>query len=200
MVFPARIAILAGLGIVLGFTVEASAQRPAESFRELQVRLKSGDTIDVVDRSGVETRGRLAALSDVSLGLTVGGAHRDFPESAVTRIEQRRRDPIRNGLLIGAGTGAVAGFFLGRAADSPSCPQMGSDCGQGALLGFTAGLFWGGVAGWITDALKRTREVVYRPRSEPQSSTFGLSTPNEYQVPGAAVWTTATRATRPRAA
>jgi hypothetical protein len=164
MKFPC-FATLTGL-LILGPPVDALAQRPADSFRELQVRVKLGDTVIVVDRLGMDTRGRIAALSDVSLGLTIDGVRRDFGENQVTRIEQRRRDPVRNGLLIGAGTGALAGFFLGRAVDSSSCPRA-SECGQGALLGTTAGLFWGGVAGWITDAVKRSRDVIYQARGAP---------------------------------
>ena len=100
-------------------------------------------------------------LSDASLELIFDGTHRDFAENAVRRIDHRRRDSVRNGLLIGLGTGAALGFLVGRAADSSPC-SPGIECGQGALLGTIGGTFWGGVAGWITDALTRDREVIYR--------------------------------------
>jgi hypothetical protein len=148
-------------------TNRASAQRPARSFQELQGRVNTGDTVYVIDESDRETSGQMTALSDVSLVLTFEGARREFVERAVRRIERRRRDSVRNGLLIGLGTGALVGFLGGRSADSASCPRSGIECGQGALIGVVGGAFWGAGAGWITDVLIRTREVVYlRPASE----------------------------------
>jgi ribosomal protein L24 len=143
------------------------AQAVAGSFEELQVRVKIGDTVYVIDGSGQETKGRVGLLSAASLQLTLNGNRRDFPESDVTRIERRRRDSVRNGVLIGIGSGAGLGFLIGRTADSPSCPQSGIECGQGALLGTIGGAFWGGVAGWITDALIRKREVIYLAPGRP---------------------------------
>jgi hypothetical protein len=74
----------------------------------------------------------------------------------------------------------VLGFLVGRTTDSPSCrlvPHPPIECGQGALLGTIGGAFWGGVAGWITDALIPKREVVYlapvsreRPVSEKENA------------------------------
>ena len=153
--------------LTLCLPIEALAQRPAQSFVELQVRVRIGDTVYVIDNSDLETRGQIGTLSDTSLTLTVDGTRRDFVENAVKRIDRRRRDSVRNGLLIGAGTGAVLGFLVGRTADSPSCPRSGIECGQGAVLGTVGGAFWGGVAGWVTDVLIRKREVIYMRATQP---------------------------------
>lgn len=156
--------------VVLYFPVEASAQRAARSFEELQVRVKIGDTVYVIDGSGQETKGQIATLSAASLTLALDGNRRDFLPVAVTRVERRSRDSIRNGLLIGLGSGAVLGFLVGRTTDSPSCrlvPQPPIECGQGALIGTVGGAFWGGVGGWITDALIRKREVMYLAQGQP---------------------------------
>lgn len=160
-------ALGAGWLLVVCFPLEASAQRAARSFEELQVRVKIGDIVYVIDASGLETKGRIATLSDVSLALTLDGTRRDFVESTVKRIDWRRRDSARNGLLIGLGTGALLGFLVARTADSPSCPRSGIECGQGALLGAVGGAFWGGVGGWITDALIRKRESIYLAQGQP---------------------------------
>jgi hypothetical protein len=80
--------------------------------------------------------------------------------SPVRRIERRRRDSVWNGVLIGAGAGALAGFGLGRSLDSPGCPLAGSECGQGAMVGTVGGAFWGAIGGWITDALIRKKETI----------------------------------------
>lgn len=147
--------------LVLCFPAGASAQSVASSFGQLQSHVKPGDTIYVIDSSGTETKGHIATLSVGSLTVTLDGSRRDFVEGAVRRIDQRRRDPVRNGLFIGAGGGAGLGFLIGRTVDSPSCPRSGIECGQGPVLGTISGAFWGGVAGWITDVLIRKREVVY---------------------------------------
>ena len=165
---------LAAFGVVwlvmLFFPIDAGAQGEARSFEELQVRVKIGDTVYVTDRSGQETKGRIDLLSASSLQLRLSGNRREFVESLVTRVERRGRDPVRNGLLMGVGAGAVLGFLVGRTTDSPSCrlvPQPRIECGQGALLGTMGGAFWGGVAGWMTDALIRKREVVYLAPGQP---------------------------------
>jgi hypothetical protein len=88
-------------------------------------------------------------------------ARQEPSASPVRRIERRRRDSVWNGVLIGAGAGALAGFGLGRSLDSPGCPLAGSECGQGAMVGTVGGAFWGAIGGWITDALIRKKETIY---------------------------------------
>lgn len=84
---------LAAFGVVwlvmLFFPVDAGAQTVAGSFEELQARVKIGDTVYVIDGSGLETRGQIATLSGVSLAVTLDGTRRDFVASAVKRIDQR---------------------------------------------------------------------------------------------------------------
>ena len=104
---------------------------------------------------------RVETVSDVSMELTVDGIRRGFDESSIARIDRRRRDSVRNGLAIGLGSGALLGFLAGRAADSPTCPRSGIECGQGALLGTVGGAVLGAVGGWLIDALTHNREVIY---------------------------------------
>ena len=149
------------LFVVACFPVAASAQPAARSLGELQTRVKIGEIVFVVDDSGLETRGKVETVSDVSIGLTVDGIRRGFDESSITRIDRRRPDSVRNGLAIGLGSGALVGFLAGRAADSPTCPRSGIECGQGALLGTVGGAVLSAVGGWLIDALTRNREVIY---------------------------------------
>ena len=139
----------------------AAAQEPVPSFDELRSRIAVGETVYVVEASSDHVKGRVATLSDVSLTLTVDGIPRQFAPAEVNRIERRRRDSVKNGVLIGAGVGALVGIGAGRSADSPACPRPGIECGQGSALGMVAGALWGAVGGWIADALIRAREVVY---------------------------------------
>ena len=84
--------------LIIVSPVEASAQAVANSFEELQGRVKAGDTVFVIESSGEETRGRIVMLSDASLELILDETHRVFAENAVKRIDHRRRDSVRNGL------------------------------------------------------------------------------------------------------
>jgi hypothetical protein len=143
-------------------------QQPASSFEELKLRVAVGETVYVVDISGQETKGRIATLSQVALTLAVDGTGRDFAADTIRRIERRRRDSVWDGVLIGAGAGALMGFAVGRTADSPDCPRSGIECGQGAVIGTVGGALWGAVGGWITDMLMRKRETVYSFRGPPE--------------------------------
>jgi hypothetical protein len=118
-------------------------QPPASLFRNLKVE-------DILDK-------------DVTIVVTPGASC----TPSVKRIERRVRDSVLNGVLIGAGAGALAGFGFGRSLDSPTCPRWGSECGQGAMIGTAGGAFWGAIGGWITDALIRKRETIYLPQ-DPQ--------------------------------
>ena len=155
---------------------QSALSTPARSFAELRTTVSRGDRVVVVDRSGGETRGLVASISDLALTLTFDGDHRDFAEDAVRRIDRERRDPVSNGLLIGAGTGAVLGFGIGRRLDSPAC-RPGIECGQGAALGTINGVMWGAVAGWMVDTLHRKREVIYRRDHACAPGSCAQSTP-----------------------
>lgn len=147
--------------MVMWFASVAAAEQTARSFGELERFTDVGDTIFVVDTTGAEAKARIFDVSDIALRVTIDGAHRELKPADVRRIERHRRDSVLNGVLIGAGAGAVLGFVQGRRRDSPSCPRPGIECGQGAILGTVSGAFWGGVGGWIVDALHVTREVIY---------------------------------------
>lgn len=142
----------------------SSDRQPASSFEDLELRGILGETVYVIDTSGRETRGRVATLSDVALTVTVDKTRRAFAADDVRRIDRRRRDSVWNGLLMGAGAGALLGFGFGRSVDSPACPRPRIECGQGAVIGTVGGGLWGAVGGWITDALIRKREIIYAPR------------------------------------
>jgi hypothetical protein len=67
---------------------------------------------------------------------------------------------------MGLGAGAVVGFLAGRSVEEGPCPPS-KECGQAELIGTFGGAFWGGVGGWITDALIRKREVIYLAPGQP---------------------------------
>ena len=137
------------------------APQPTCAFEDLKLRIGVGESVRIVDVSGRETRGRVLMLSDAILTVRVDDVHREFRAADVAQIDRRRRDPVWNGVLIGAAGGALLGFGLGRSLDSPSCPRSGIECGQGAVVATVSGAIWGAVGGWIADALIRKRDVVY---------------------------------------
>jgi hypothetical protein len=132
----------------------------AATFEELQRRATLGEVIYVVNLAGQETRGRVVMVSPGSLTLEADGARRQLAAADVGRIEQRRRDSIMNGVLIGAGAGGLAGYGLGKSMDSPNCSGP-VECGQGAMVGAVGGAVWGAVGGWLVDTLIRKRETIY---------------------------------------
>ena len=84
--------------------------------------------------------------------------------ASANRTGRPHRDSVWNGVLIGAGVGALAGFGLGRSLDSSACPRSGIECGQGAVVGTVGGAFWGAIGGWIADALIHDRETIASPQ------------------------------------
>ncbi len=158
--------LLWAAGTLMAQPLEAS-RRPAATpasatFEELQRRATLGEMVYVVNLAGQETRGRIVGLSDGSLTLrpVVSGLSRTFASTDVRRIEQRRKDSIMNGVLIGAGAGALAGYGLGKSMDSPNCSGP-VECGQGAMVGAVGGAVWGAVGGWLVDRLIQKRETIY---------------------------------------
>jgi hypothetical protein len=148
------------------FADRAAAQSPdgpgpARSLHDLRSRVSADDVVAVVDVVGHRTRGRISAFSDTALMLAIDGSTRRFSVDQIARIERRRRDPVANGLLMGAATGAVLGYGVGRHTDSPTCPRPGIECGQGATLGTVTGALWGAAGGWLADTLIRKREVLF---------------------------------------
>jgi hypothetical protein len=122
----------------------------AQTVEEQSSQQQSTTSIEKLNLQGILTQ-----------DITIVDTSRASDSAPVRRIERRRRDSVWNGVLIGAGAGALAGFGLGRSLDSPGCPRSGSECGQGATVGTIGGAFWGAIGGWITDALIRKRETVY---------------------------------------
>ena len=133
----------------------------ANSFTELRRLATPGETVYVIDTTGVETKAQIFDVSDIALTLVVHGARRNFPERDVIHVERRPRDSVLNGVLIGLAAGGSVGYLQGRRLDSPSCPRTGIECGQGAMLGTIVGAAWGSFGGWLIDVLNRKHEVIY---------------------------------------
>lgn len=136
---------LAALALTTAFAASAAAQ-PASSPQELSSRMQveSGDTIFVLDNLSREVRGVLGTLSDTKLTVMVDGSLREIPFSDVRRITRLGGDSLWNGLLIGAGVGALSGGAL-----------------QGPAVALQGALIYGAI-GALVDKARRGKVEVYR--------------------------------------
>lgn len=145
------------------FAVSALAQ-PVSSPGELPSRIESGDTIFVLDTMSREVRGVFGTLSDTGLTLMVDGKLRDIPFSDVRRITRLGGDPLWNGILIGAGVGALSGGAL----------QGPGGALQGALIY--------GAIGALIDKARRGRVEVYRAPARPSVGVVPLFSPQQQGI------------------
>jgi hypothetical protein len=134
----------------------------ASSFEQLQVLVKPDDTVVVTEFSGSMLRGKIAALSSSSLRLLVNGMPRDFMQSDVLEITQRRGDSLANGAIIGA----VAGGAFGSVGAFIACLTE-TGCGRWIAVLVGSYAVAGTGVGVVTDALIVRQQTVYRapPRS-----------------------------------
>lgn len=146
------------------------AQEPVKAFDLLSTRLKPGDTIWTTDANEREISGTIGAGIGPAAEL-VTDAQRPFGAASIARAvgaelrlqaamrgqgsaaTVRKRHRVRNGVLIGAGVGALAGGLLTLASgdDCGGGPDYGGGCAQvGALAAgpvFVVGAMAGAVIG-----------------------------------------------------
>lgn len=163
------IALLTIVAIVAGLVAATDAE-PLEGppelqatrvFADLQRYLQPGDVIQVRGVQGDAVSGRVTSVTDTAIAIRTRADERQIDQREVRQIDRVTRDPVKNGVLIGLATGVVVGYALGRGLDSPSCPNAGSECGQGALIGAVNGAMLGTLGGWLVDRWIEKREPIY---------------------------------------
>jgi hypothetical protein len=90
----------------------ALAQDLAGTFSELSSKVLPGETVFVTDRSGQTVRGRLLAIAAETLAIETASRRVEFFQNQVERVGVKRRDSLKDGILIGLATGAASGAFL----------------------------------------------------------------------------------------
>ena len=176
-----RMPSVAALGFVLTVMSAASARaqdaQAIDSFRQLQVLVKLGDTITITDSTGRKAEGSLLALSASTLVLLAEGRRRELQEHEVAAISQRRPDSLKNGALWGLGAGAASGFVLsglGSAAasiwDGPDASVSAGHVVAGTVL--MAGIGTG--IGMAVDALIKSDRLIYSRSSAPVTVRFAF--------------------------
>jgi hypothetical protein len=132
-----------------------------QSWSELSGRISSGSRVVVVDASGVETHGRVAARSAGGLDLDVAGITRTFTSDTVREV-RRDGDPLWNGFLIGAAIGISAAALPDPSYRCPDRDVVDVACKDSqvpqriALAAIATG------AGIGIDAWRKDRSVIYR--------------------------------------
>jgi hypothetical protein len=150
--------------VLIGGTKSAEAQavEQAASFEQLQMLVRPGDVITVIDDNGTKLRGRLTGLSSSSLQLDTGNGPRTFEQSKVQTIRQRRGDSLANGAWAGLGIGmAIPAIALILLRDECYCTAAEVAAVIGAYGGLGAGIGVG------VDALIRGTKTIYSAPAAP---------------------------------
>jgi hypothetical protein len=151
---------MAILAVVLWWAIPGTRQAAAQeatSFEQLQVLVKPGDTVVVIDKEGKPTKGKIRSISRESLQLASGGNIREFLQRDTVEVKKRKADSLANGAIIGA----AAGGTLAALGATVACNE--SHCNGGEVAGLVAiyaGLGAGIGAG--LDALIKPRRTIYR--------------------------------------
>jgi len=146
--------LVTGLSLWLVTPLRAQTQ-PAQSFEQLQVMVKPGDSIYVRDSTGTTSKARILGLSPSSLQVMTKSGTRDLSEADVSEIKQWRNDSLANGALIGL----VGGATIGVIGAVYYCAD--GDCGgnAAAIIGVWSGL--GTAVGVGIDALIPHKRTIY---------------------------------------
>ena len=113
---------------------------PVESLGELWTRVRQGDTVRVLARSGDKITGTFVRASAGSMFVLVASQLRELPASEVRRVA-RRGNQYRRGALAGAA-------LLGLSAAINACASSGGNgCSSGDVL-FAAAFFGSSGALW----------------------------------------------------
>jgi hypothetical protein len=160
--------------ILLGTALAASvstvqAQGVASSLRELQLLVRPGETVTVTDARGREVQGRIETLSPSLLALSGRSGRREWTETDIVSIRQRKGDSLGNGALIGLAVGGGIGLAGGIsvAQDEPN---------ESGWIVFLTALF-GGIGAGIgvgIDAMIRDDYVIFQSPSVPPRAEVRL--------------------------
>lgn len=124
--------------------------------------LKEGQSVEVIDDQGREIKGKVGAMSLVTVRLVRDGMTTEIPLDRIMQIS-RPPDSLANGALIGLAGGAAFGI-LGSTVGTSDCDYYGP-CYGGAGFVIGSALIFGGIGAGVgvgVDALIRRDRVMYR--------------------------------------
>ena len=145
-----------------------ASKRPAGSFADLSRRLHRGNTVYVLDDTGIETKGTVNDVSSSALSLDVNGALRQIDGNRIQQVD-RYGDSLWNGFFIGAGVGAA--FALINDPQYKPCEnQPLQQCADVHVGLRVVSVPLMGAAGAGIDALIRHRHQLYRASAKSSES------------------------------
>jgi hypothetical protein len=158
---------------VFAFPAAASSQAVARTFDELNVRVRSGETVYVTDNQSRTINGLLLTISADALVMEAASGRVTLSVAQVDRVRVLRRDSLKNGIVGGLAAGAAGGALAAWLTDGHHRPstQCTFVCDGFLSTGqvIAAGMLVGGVlgigAGAAIDAVIKERRLVYEKAS-----------------------------------
>ena len=151
--------------LALACPLHAAAQPAGGAFDQLGTLVTTGDTLEVTGASGEPVTGRLVRLTGQSLTLDVEGRQRTWDAAELRRVTRRWRDPLWNGVVIGALSGAAAGAVPALvdcwSNDTGSLYNRCHSDGDDFLAWCAAGAAGGAAIGALFDARHQGRRTVF---------------------------------------
>lgn len=161
---PALVMLLAAMS-----AGPAAAQTQTAPARPPMINAEGLPTVFLTDLQGVEHRGKLVQVAPEQVVLRVDAGERTFKRDEIVRIE-KRGDSLKNGALIGAAVGALAGFFSAGLAD---CPGARDSCGGSRVAFFALAVGTYTAIGTGIDAAIKGRTLLYRAPTATVAATRG---------------------------
>lgn len=154
---------LAGALVALVLAAPVSAQTETQTPAQTQppdpmIKAEGLPTVFLTDRQGAEHRGRLIRVEPSEVVLLGPSGERTFKREEITLIE-KRGDSLKNGAIIGAAVGVLAGFLTAGMGDCPDAEQS-CDVARVTYFAISVGLYT--AIGTGIDAAVRGRTVLYR--------------------------------------
>ena len=140
------------IALVLLASSPGSAQS-LQSFQDLALRVNLDDRLRIEDQSGAKTTGRLTRLTRDEITIQTDTGEKRLTGATVREVAVRHR-PLRKGVLIAAGVGAVVGALAGCAG-----PER-EECADAPIM---AGAFGAGVGLAVSALIPRITTVYHAP-------------------------------------
>jgi len=167
--------MLLSISVLLLFGSTVGLAQQASSFEQLQVLVQKGDQVSVTTADGKVTKGSIDAVSTSTLHLLQNRVPIEMAQMDV--VEIKKKDPIGNGVKMGALIGAGVGAGFGVLGALVGCGD--ADCAPEAVavaafsIGFSAGI--GAGVGAMVDAISNRNPIVYRAPPRPSTARIRIT-------------------------
>jgi hypothetical protein len=169
-------ALVFALAVLSAASARAQDAPAVDSFTQLQVVVKPGDTITITDSMGRKAEGSILTLSASTLVLLAEGRRRELKEHEVASISQRRPDSLKNGAWWGLGAGAASGFVLSGLGSATASIWEGPGASASAGHVLTGTVLMAGIGtaiGMAVDAVIKSDRLIYSRASAPVTVGIG---------------------------